>query len=219
MHPEGLKFTKDEESNICFLAFPDSHSNTTGDSSFSFRFPRSVGSAATASESVEAVHLNGFVFNRVQRDRAQKRGYLQKSVVVLTERSDVLLWPLFRHMARIIGAEYFRCVPTIGEESVTTEAAAAYLHAVYREAHSWPTPVAGTTHELPLMGNVLRYYVCMNEFLGCGYDAAVSNVFYPVSERQALLSSSGSGLLGSTEQLSPLDELNVYQMVRSQMEL
>ncbi len=28
------------------------------------------------------------------------------------------------------------------------------------------------------MGSVLRFYVAMNEFLGVGYDAALSNLFY-----------------------------------------
>lgn len=160
LHPETLKLSKDEESNICFLAFPDSHSNcnvvlcflsargphvadeiptspflhlATGDSVFSFRFGRSLGSNGAVSESVESVHLNGFVFNRVQRDASQRRGYLQKSVVIISERSDVLLWPLFHHMIGVIGREYFKCVPSLGSEKADVTAGASFLHSVYHE--------------------------------------------------------------------------------------
>ncbi len=216
MHPEHHKFSKEDESNVCFLAFPDSHSNATGDSVFSFRFPRARGSAGAVSESVEGVHVNGFVFNRVQRDKALKRGYLQKSVVVLTERSDVLLWPLFRHMVGVIGLEYFKCVPNLSSDE-TSEAGAAFLHAVFREVFAWPSPVAGVTHELPLMGSVVRYHVAMNEFLGCGYDAAVSSVFYPpAASAPASAASASASMLAfasgaHAELLSALDELSVFR--------
>ncbi len=186
LHPTTLVLSKEEESNLVFLAFPDSHSNSTGDTVFSFRFPRATRSAGCESHSIESVHLNGFVFNRVQRDKSIKRGYLQKSVVILTERSDILLWPLFRHVAGVIGPEYFEC----------RESAEAFLQAVFQEMASWPKLSAGATHELPLLGSVIQYYVATDEFRGCGYEGAVSNVFYS----QSLLSKS----------LSPVDELSVY---------
>ncbi len=181
-----MSFTQEEESNLVFLSFPDSHSNTTGDTVFSFRFPRSSRSSGSESCSIESVHLNGFVFNRVQRDKSIKRGYLQKSVVVLTERSEILLWPLFRHVAGLVGPEYFEC----------RESADAFLQAVFREMSAWPGLVAGAMHELPLLGNVIQFFAATDEFLGRGYDAAVSNVFYS----QSLL----------TKSLSSVDELSVY---------
>lgn len=104
---------------------------------FSFRFCRSLGSTGAVSESVESVHLNGFVFNRVQRDSSQRRGYLQKSVVIISERSDVLLWPLFHHMIGLIGREYFKCVPTLGTEKADVSAGASFLHSVYQEVQSF----------------------------------------------------------------------------------
>jgi hypothetical protein len=191
LYPPGSHFTKEEESNLVFLSFPDSHSNSTGDTVFSFRFPRSGRCAGLDSLSIESVHYNGYVFNRVQRDKSLRRGYLQKSVVVLTERSDSLLWPLFRHVVSVVGPEFFLC----------QDSSESFLQAVYGEIAHWPKLVAGATHELPLLGNVIQYFVALDEFAGCGYDGAVSNLFYS----QSVL----------TKSLSAVDELNVYLHLHS----
>jgi hypothetical protein len=138
------------------------------------------------------VHVSihqGFVFNRVQRDKTQKRGYLQKSVVVLTERSDVLLWPLFRLMVEVVGREYFKvlwlvcscgvclcfvlcltharavarphqqCVPNIGAAKPELAGGATFLHAVYHEAMSWAPPCAGVLRVVACSLFVLRWNV------------------------------------------------------------
>jgi hypothetical protein len=137
-------------------------------------------------------------------------GYLQKSVVILSERSDVLLWPLFRHAVSLIGPEYF----AVGDD------ASSFLESVFTEVKSWAMPIPGLTHELPLLGNffffffslsfwgeayailsvlgnVLKYYVACDEFKGLGYDGTVSNLFF------------SQDLLGNS--LSPIDELSVYE--------
>lgn len=190
-YPPGTHFSKEEESNLVFLSFPDSHSNSTGDTVFSFRFPRLGRYSGHESLSIESVHLNGFVFNRVQRDKSLRRGYLQKSVVVLTERSDLLLWPLFRHVVSVVGPEFFQCQGPSED----------FLQAVFGEISRWPKLVAGVTHDLPLFGNVIQYFVALDEFAGCGYDGAVSNLFYA----QSVL----------TKTLSAVDELNVYLHMNS----
>ncbi len=189
--PSGLQFSKEEESNLVFLSFPDSHSNSTGDTVFSFRFPRTGRLAGSESLSIESVHYNGFVFNRVQRDKTLRRGYLQKSVVLVTERSDSLLWPLFRHVVGVLGPEYFQC----------QDSTEAFLQAAFGEISRWPKLVPGTTHDLPLFGNVIQYFVALDEFAGCGYDGAVSNLFYS----QTVL----------TKSLSAVDELNVFLHLNS----
>ena len=186
IYPPEVELSKEEESNLVFLSFPDSHSNSTGDTIFSFRFPR-VSSQGAVSNSIESVHLNGFVFNRVQRDQSIRRGYLQKSIVILSERSDILLWPLLRHTVAIIGPEYFAC----------RETTVPFIESVYHELSLWPAPNPGTIQEFPVLGNVVRYYVVCDEFLGLGYEGSVSNLFYS----QALLN----------DTLSPVDELTVYE--------
>lgn len=185
----SIELTDEEESNICFLSFPDSHSNTTGDTVFSFRFPRVTSAGGVLSDSIECVHLNGFVFNRVQRDKNIKRGYLQKSIVIITERSDLLLYTLFKNVIRIVGPVYFSflskelgegiaslfCYFFVSHVGLSFE---EFLHTLYGEISSWPPLQAAINHELPVLGKTMNFFVCMDELRGCGYEAAISNVFY-----------------------------------------
>lgn len=204
MYPSTLALTKEEESNVCFLAFPDSHSNSTGDTMFSFRIPRLSSAGGAVSASVDPIHLNGYVFNRVQRDKSQKRGYLQKSVVLLTERSDVLLWPLFRHAVRLLGPEYFRC---------EADHVMALLEAAFRETCAWPAPRAGVRMEVPLLGTVVRYNIAGDEMSGVGYEAALGAMFYAeeVGERRGQQQQQQQQ--GVTV-LNAVDELSVYETMR-----
>jgi hypothetical protein len=72
-----------------------------------------------------------------------------------------------------------------------------FLHTLFGEISSWPPLAAGVNHELPLLGKTVNFFVCMDELLGCGYEAAVSNVFYQNETAK--------------DGLTTIDDLHVYK--------
>jgi hypothetical protein len=78
-----------EKMNICYLAFPDSHSSCTSDERYHFRIRRCSSSSVTTLQSryritaphaidIDPVHYYGFVHFRQQKDPSLPRGYYQK---------------------------------------------------------------------------------------------------------------------------------------------
>lgn len=130
-----IKFTDEEVTNICFMSFPDSNS-TTGDTLYSFR-TRVLGA------NNEEEFLHGYVFFRQVKDASITRGYLQKSVVLLSTHSYV---GLFKKVMSVVGPIFFDCGSTL-------------LEAAYHNIALWPAPVPGKTAELPILGSTLTYHV------------------------------------------------------------
>lgn len=85
IHPPNARLTKQEMSNICYLAFPDSNSGCMGDTQFTIRLRRSPGQLETSpSSSNYGRHLPpkhffwGYVYFRQVKDITLPRGYFQK---------------------------------------------------------------------------------------------------------------------------------------------
>ncbi|KAG5261475.1 hypothetical protein AALO_G00284660 [Alosa alosa] len=155
LYPHDVKLTEKEKTSICYLSFPDSYSGCLGDTQFSFRLRHSVGrgnrgawfeESDTYNRNVpvtlqrEQSHLYGYVYFRQVKDGSVKRGYFQKSLVLV---SRLPFAQLFRSLLQIIAPEYF-------------EKQEPCLEAVCNEIDQWPGPTPGQILNLPVMGIVIQ---------------------------------------------------------------
>lgn len=83
----------------------------------------------------ESKPIYGYTFFRQAKDASLARGFLQKSVVLLSYLSDV---NLFKECIRLIAHTYLN-------SGVTS------LEAAWSDITSWPQPKSSTELELPLL--------------------------------------------------------------------
>ncbi|XP_024593348.1 protein DENND6B isoform X3 [Neophocaena asiaeorientalis asiaeorientalis] len=156
VYPSDFQLTDKEKSSICYLSFPDSHSGCLGDTQFCFRIRQCGGqrrpwhtddrrcdSGAPVSLQREPAHYFGYVYFRQVKDSSVKRGYFQKSLVLVSRLPFVRL---FQALLSLVAPEYF-------------DKLAPCLEAVCNEIDQWPAPVPGQTLNLPVMGVVLQVYI------------------------------------------------------------
>ncbi|KAJ2960634.1 hypothetical protein NQZ79_g4043 [Umbelopsis isabellina] len=129
-----------EEKNICFSAFPDSNVFEVGDQVYNVRVRASGSGLAASGPTAEAGFLYGYVFFRQKKDGKIRRGYFQKSLVLLSQHPFV---GLFSRVVSMLGPAYFE----LGQPML--EAACASIA-------SWNAPRAGLSFSLPLLGTVLQ---------------------------------------------------------------
>lgn len=151
VYPEHYHLTETEKSNICYLSFPDSNTGCMGDNQFHFRIrsenqSRSVSRHLDAALKKDLQHYYGCVTFRQVKDPSIKRGYFQKSLVVLSHLPFV---DLYLYLAKIIAPEYFEN----GEVALET---------VCYQIDRWPCPYPGQLLHLPVMGEVLEVKVPTN---------------------------------------------------------
>uniref|UniRef100_A0A672R192 Protein DENND6B-like n=1 Tax=Sinocyclocheilus grahami TaxID=75366 RepID=A0A672R192_SINGR len=153
VYPQDVKLTEKEKTSICYLSFPDSYSGCLGDTQLSFRLRQSVGRSsswfghedaynrdAPVTLQKEHAHFHGYVYFRQVKDASVKRGYFQKSLVVVSRLPFV---NLFHSLLQVIAPEYF-------------EKHEPCLETVCNEIDQWPAPVPGQTLNLPVMGVVMQ---------------------------------------------------------------
>nr|XP_039247890.1 protein DENND6A-like [Styela clava] len=151
-YPEHAVLSDKERSNICYLSFPDSNSGCMGDTQYCFRIRRTSNTtdgdliSVNVANDFPAVlqeddnHYYGYVYFRQVRDKTLKRGYFQKSVVIL---SKLPYFNFFKEIAEIVAPEYF----DHGE---------ACLETACHDVDQWPRPEPGQTLDLPLVGTVVQ---------------------------------------------------------------
>uniref|UniRef100_A0A8C6E1P7 DENN domain containing 6B n=1 Tax=Moschus moschiferus TaxID=68415 RepID=A0A8C6E1P7_MOSMO len=88
----------------------------------------------------EPAHYFGYVYFRQVKDSSVKRGYFQKSLVLLSRLPFVRL---FQALLGLVAPEFF-------------DKLAPCLEAVCNEIDQWPVPAPGQTLSLPVMGVVLQ---------------------------------------------------------------
>ena len=93
-----------------------------------------------AGRQAEADFFYGFVYFRQIRDKSAKRGYFQKSLVLMTRLPFVTL---FKTVVAILANELFES----GEEALARAA---------RDIDRWPSLRSGASERLPLLGSVLQ---------------------------------------------------------------
>uniref|UniRef100_A0A3B3TWC4 DENN/MADD domain containing 6B n=1 Tax=Poecilia latipinna TaxID=48699 RepID=A0A3B3TWC4_9TELE len=153
VYPQDVKLTEKEKTSICYLSFPDSYSGCLGDTQFTFRLRQSVGRQsfkvdiynrdAPATLQRETAHFFGYVYFRQVKDVSVKRGYFQKSLVLV---SRLPYTHLFHSVLQIIAPEFF-------------EKLEPFLEAVCNEIDQWPNPSPGQTLNLPVVGVVLQVII------------------------------------------------------------
>ncbi|XP_062839553.1 protein DENND6B isoform X2 [Anolis carolinensis] len=153
IYPPEPALSEKEKTSICYLAFPDSYSGSLGDTQYCFRFRQSgarlreppwAQSAAYRKEAPaalqETAHYFGYVYFRQVKDPSVKRGYFQKSLVLVSRLPYV---NLFQSLLQLVAPEYFDKLEPC-------------LEAVCSEIDQWPPPVPGQTLNLPVMGVVIQ---------------------------------------------------------------
>lgn len=149
-YPTHAKLSDKERNNVCYLSFPDSNSGCMGDTQYCFRIRRSSlsedgitndcdGDIPAALHSDDC-HYYGYVYFRQVRDKTLKRGYFQKSVVLL---STLPYFNFFKEIVEIIAPEYF----DHGESCLETAC---------HNIDQWACAVPGNTIHLPLLGTTIR---------------------------------------------------------------
>lgn len=95
---------------------------------------------ASPGSSRSTSYIYGYTFFRQRRDATLRRGYFQKSLVILTHLPYVAL---FTELVGQLGANFF-------------EHGLPVLESFVQEVIAWPDPRAGATLALPFLGQVLN---------------------------------------------------------------
>lgn len=148
--PNHCKLSDKEKLNLSYLSFPDANSTFLGDTQYHFRihhesnlpnYYQNYNSIVPPALQVDGNALFGYVHFRQVRDSTVKRGYFQKSLVLLSKLPFI---SLFISIVSQLGPNYFQ----YGLASLET-----CCHLMDRQ---WPEPEPGKTLLLPLLGNVLQ---------------------------------------------------------------
>ncbi|XP_018600169.2 protein DENND6A isoform X2 [Scleropages formosus] len=153
IYPHHSKLTDKEKTSICYLSFPDSNSGCLGDTQFCFRFRQAAGRKSSLGCFLEHFdrdapvclkrdqgHYYGYVYFRQVRDKSLKRGYFQKSLVLISKLPYVTF---FHSLLKLIAPEYF-------------EKQEPCLEAACNDIDRWPAPCPSRVLTLPIMGVVMK---------------------------------------------------------------
>jgi len=145
IYPENYQLSDVERLNICYLAFPDSNTGCMGDTVFHFRLrstikPTKYSKTLFRNLRKDPDHYFAYVAFRQVKDASIKRGYFQKSIVIISRLPYI---NLFRHLVQMIAPEYF-------------DTGDVCLETVCSQIDKWPQPYPGQTYQLPLMGEVIE---------------------------------------------------------------
>jgi hypothetical protein len=147
--PEAL--SEDERTKIAYLALPDSNTSTLADVVYCFRL-RSDAVPLFASSALGHRYSYGCAYFRQQRDPSSRRGFRQKSVVVV---SDTPYVGLLKQVASTLGPLYFQTAQAMENGAPALHV----LEAAFAEIGRWPRPVPGVQLYLPLLGSHLEFSV------------------------------------------------------------
>ena len=156
VYPPTVELDDLERNDIRFSSFPDT-SALIGDTAFSFR-----ARAGTGLRHPKTEHYHGYVFFRQKRDFSIRRGFLQKSIVLLS------LYPfpgLFLRVVAITGSIHLNSVIKASPaETPIEDTGLNVIEHAYREIAGWPRPEPATLLDLHFMGIHLHVELP----LGCG---------------------------------------------------
>lgn len=151
-----LELTELETNNICYSSFPDSNSSILGSTQFHFkmrlsnlddrlkRFYSYYNVQTTQALNVDKQFIYGYVHFLQKKDSTLKRGYFQKSLVILSMLPFV---ELFYHIVAVVGTNYFDNEQLLNLENV------------YNQTKRWPCIDTGRALNLTIMGSTIAFYV------------------------------------------------------------
>ncbi|XP_077399428.1 protein DENND6B isoform X2 [Vanacampus margaritifer] len=120
---------------------------------------------APAALQSEASHFYGYVYFRQVKDASVKRGYFQKSLVLVSQLPFV---QLFHSLLHIIAPDFFH-------------KSEPCLETVCKQIDQWPFLAAGLTFNLPLMGVVLQVRIpCQKDKVGSPVRASLKENVVPM---------------------------------------
>jgi len=160
VYPTNISNTRDklseqDKTNVCYLAFPDSNSGVMGDIQFHFRIRRSgprvpmsdshreYNSKCLAPLQLDHNFLFGFAYFRQVKDPSIRRGYYQKSVILL---SYLPLVTFFTQLTTLIARKFF----DTGELP---------LEVACHDIDKWCPPNPGHHLTLPLLGTLIELHI------------------------------------------------------------
>ena len=153
VYPSTASITDNEKTNLAYLAFPDSNSTRdVGDTKFHISLRTQ--SAITSNHRVynrecqphlkaDLGHYWGYVYFRQVKDSSLKRGYFQKSFVLLTR---LPYHNLFYELVHRWGPAYFSSGISALEEGC-------------QQISSWPRLITNSQLQLHILGSVYQIYV------------------------------------------------------------
>ncbi|KAF9925694.1 Protein dennd6a [Linnemannia zychae] len=140
---QGKCYSSHELTINCFSSFPDSNTFDVGDTVFNFRIRSTTAGRAATGPTTDAGFLYGYVFFRQKQDPSIRRGYFQKSVVILTQHPFI---GLFSKIVSVLGPAYFE----IGKPMLET---------AFHDIARWAPPTTDSLMELPFMGQLLQVQI------------------------------------------------------------
>lgn len=147
--------SEQDKTNVCYLAFPDSNSGIMGDIQFHFRIRRSgprrhvltqhkeYNSKCLPPLQLDSNFLFGFAYFRQVKDSSIRRGYYQKSVILL---SYLPLITFFTQLTTLVARKFF----DTGELP---------LEVACNDINGWSPPTPGTHLTLPVLGTLIELYI------------------------------------------------------------
>lgn len=152
IYPPSAVLSDTEKTNICYLAFPDSNSGCHGDTKFhiSLRTKRALTPHQRAYNRECQPHLKadlghywGYVYFRQVKDSTSKRGYFQKSFVLITRL------PFHNFFYELI----HRWAPAYFTSGLST------LEQGYEQIGSWPKLITNSQLQLHILGSIYQIYI------------------------------------------------------------
>jgi hypothetical protein len=197
IYPGDVELSPQEKLNICYMAFPDSNSGCTQDTTYHFCTRQSGITLSTAQKQycrqaptflqIDPNLLYGFVHFRQKKNPLLPRGYYQKSLVVLTV---LPLFGLFYHVADTIAEQFF----DNGEAAIESGC---------HHIDHWTLPEPGEVLSLPFMGSVIHCRIPLRS------DTPQRQLFMDTSN---FSSSSGPPVV-----LPTIHETNFYESLKASL--
>ncbi|KAG5673063.1 hypothetical protein PVAND_003138 [Polypedilum vanderplanki] len=154
--PEDTYFSETERNNLAYMAFPDSNSNCIGDTKFhiSLRTNQKLSNQQRVYNReckqelrADAGHYWGYVYFRQVKDSQSKRGYFQKSFVLMTRL------PFHNFFSELVN----RWAPVYFTNGISA------LEQGYNQIIAWPKLLAtNAPFQLPFLGSVYQLYIPAN---------------------------------------------------------
>ena len=152
VYPQSTALTDTERTNICYLAFPDSNSGCKGDTKFHIclrtnskltSYQRSFNRECQTHLKADSGHYWGYVYFRQVKDATSKRGYFQKSFVLITR---LPFHNFFYELIHRWAPAYFTSGLSALEQGCDQIAA-------------WPRLITNSQLQLHILGSVYQIYI------------------------------------------------------------
>jgi hypothetical protein len=205
IHPESTQLSDAERNNLAFLAFPDSNSHTSGKASTQFHFNLRTKRQLSQQERhfnceckqdlrADVSHYWGYVFFRQVKDTSLKRGYFQKSFVLLSRL------PFHSFFYELVN----RWAPIYFQNGISA------LEQGYDQILSWPKLAANSSFHLPILGSVFQLFIPAANTNRIQADASTSSTASPSMPEDVTNNNNASTNLIPISITSPPNELDIF---------